>query len=354
MDKLETYLDRVCRGIAGPRSLRQHIRQELREHLKDAATEHAAAGMSEEEALAKAVEEFGGPEEVRAELEATHGQRFLTVVIDKAMLWKEKTMKARWLWSTWAHAALLLVIGMEVLFVGAVMVFILPKFREMVSDEFIRTGSDGNPAVNWGVSYLQGLAAVWEQGIWILAAVAIGWGIFEWYVRGENKTLIRLTKLGMIAVVMAGVSVLTSAALVLPLIIELGAAYSPQRVVLESEGGLVETLGQLKGAMGRQDWREIEALTGQAERLAKRWGRFQHRMPRSAEDVDRQTKEANLGSASLALSEAHRAALAQDRKKLDAEMERFSMFYANVRAGSATKPAGNVGGAADTGNIGNF
>ncbi len=35
MDKLEKYLDQVCRSIGGPRSLRQHVRQELREHLHD-------------------------------------------------------------------------------------------------------------------------------------------------------------------------------------------------------------------------------------------------------------------------------------------------------------------------------
>ena len=40
MDRLEHYLDQVCRGISGPRSLRQHIRQELREHLQDATAEH--------------------------------------------------------------------------------------------------------------------------------------------------------------------------------------------------------------------------------------------------------------------------------------------------------------------------
>ena len=72
MDKLEQYLDRVCRGIGGPRSLRQHIRQELREHLLDAAAEHKRAGLPEEEALARALEDFGGPDQVRSELEATH------------------------------------------------------------------------------------------------------------------------------------------------------------------------------------------------------------------------------------------------------------------------------------------
>ena len=52
MEKLEQYLDQVCRSIGGPRSLRQHVRQELREHLLDALAQHKAAGLPEEEALA--------------------------------------------------------------------------------------------------------------------------------------------------------------------------------------------------------------------------------------------------------------------------------------------------------------
>ena len=114
MDKLEHYLDQVCRSIGGPRPLRQHVRQELREHLLDAVALHRAAGMSEEDALSKALEEFGKPEEVRSELEATHGQRMMAVVIDKAMQWKEVTMKAKWLWTTWAYLGLAVVIVLEV------------------------------------------------------------------------------------------------------------------------------------------------------------------------------------------------------------------------------------------------
>src|SRR5947207_11519361 len=83
--------------IGGPRELRQHVRQELREHLLDAVAQHKAAGLPEDRALAQALEDFGGPEQLRAELEATHGHRGMAVVIDKAIEWKEKTMKAKWL-----------------------------------------------------------------------------------------------------------------------------------------------------------------------------------------------------------------------------------------------------------------
>ena len=70
---------------------------------------------------------------MRAELEATHGHRWMTVVIDQAMAWKERTMRARWLWTTWAHAGLLLTIAVELLTVAGVVIFLLPKYREVVT-----------------------------------------------------------------------------------------------------------------------------------------------------------------------------------------------------------------------------
>lgn len=51
VDRLERYLDEVCRSVGGSRAMRQHIRQELREHLLDAVAQRKAAGMTEEAAL---------------------------------------------------------------------------------------------------------------------------------------------------------------------------------------------------------------------------------------------------------------------------------------------------------------
>src|SRR5215212_6447485 len=58
MDKLEQYLEQVCRGIGGPRAMRQHIREELREHLNDAVDDHVAHGMTREAAIDRALEDF--------------------------------------------------------------------------------------------------------------------------------------------------------------------------------------------------------------------------------------------------------------------------------------------------------
>ena len=80
----------------------------------------------------RALEEFGKPEEVRSELEATHGHRMLAVVIDKAMQWKEMTMRAKWLWTTWAYLGLVAVIALEVLFITFMVMFIVPKFQKLM------------------------------------------------------------------------------------------------------------------------------------------------------------------------------------------------------------------------------
>src|SRR5260221_12937419 len=111
MNKLEHYLQQVCRSMGGPKALREHVRQELREHLLDAIAQHQSTGLSEQQAIDRAISEFGTPETVRGELEATHGHRMmLAMVIDKAMEWKEKTMKAKWLWASWTYLMVVAII----------------------------------------------------------------------------------------------------------------------------------------------------------------------------------------------------------------------------------------------------
>src|ERR1700722_6258166 len=215
MDKLEQYLDRVCRSVGGPRSLRQHIRQELREHLLDAVAQHRSGGLSEDAALEKALEEFGEPEDVRSELEATHGHRMMAVVIDKAMQWQEATMKAKWLWMTWAFLAVALVIALEVLFIACAVIFILPMFEKLMHDRLIdpaglqERGMSGMPAFLIG---LQGAFRKYTMWLFLLAVPACA--LFEWRVRSENKPFVRLSAMGPLAGgLMVGVC-LTAAGLV--------------------------------------------------------------------------------------------------------------------------------------------
>ncbi len=215
IEKLERYLDQVCRGIAGPRALRQHVRQELREHLKDAIADHIAAGLSEEQAVDRALEDFGGPEVVRAELEATHGHRVMGVIIDKAMQWQERTVKAKWFWSTWAHLALAIVIVMELAFVCGAMIFIVPRFEWYAQNDMLGEGWAGlRPWFNFLCDVCRAVA---QNGIWVLIGLAVIGVLFEWRVRSERKPFIRLAAMGTAAVLLTATVALTGLVLIVPL-----------------------------------------------------------------------------------------------------------------------------------------
>jgi hypothetical protein len=214
MDKLERYLDRVCRGIGGPREMRQHVRQELREHLLDAAARHKAAGIPEERALEQALADFGQPDEVRSGLEEAHGHRLMGVVIDKALDWKEKTMRAKWLWTTWAHVALAVTIALEALFLVLAEVFITPKVKKITQE----TGFNWHD-VTWAPSVFRCLDWVSNNVTWLLLLTLVVWALFEWRVRSENKSLMRLSAFLTAAAGLMVVVIFTTASLTIPVLL---------------------------------------------------------------------------------------------------------------------------------------
>jgi hypothetical protein len=342
-NKLEQYLDQVCRGIAGPRSLRQHIRQELREHLIDSAEEFRAAGLPEEESLARALEDFGGPEQVRSELEATHGHRLMTVVIDKAMQWKEDTMKAKWLWSTWAHLALGLVIVIEVLFVLSALVFIVPKYHQYIQDGWLDFEHPTAAAiVTKSVSFFNGMATVAEMWVRWVIPLAIAWGLAEWRVRSERKSFIRLSAMASAALVLIVVVACTAAALVLPLILALPNMRAlPQEPTVRQQFEEIDTsLAALDVALADRNWPRAQSSAGSAMYAGwalTRVGAAAPTVVALRDQTDLNEVRAQLKSASDCLAEVYRATRKADMPRTRAAMENFRQVYAQIR-GPTTRP----------------
>lgn len=218
MNKLENYLHQVCRSMGGPKALREHVRQELREHLLDAVAQHQAAGLSDEAALDRALEEFGKPETVRTELEATHGHRMMmAMVIDKAMQWKEMTMKAKWLWTTWTYLMVVGIIVLEILFCFFSMIYLLPKIKKLQHDGFLMSDEHSRSAMNWMYGFLYGTADVFDRWFgWAVLGFLALWGLFEWRVKSENKPFIRLSVMNSIALGLLIVVVIMSASMAIP------------------------------------------------------------------------------------------------------------------------------------------
>lgn len=215
MEKLEQYLDQVCRSVGGPIEMRQHLRQELREHLLDSIAQHKAQGKSDLEALEAALAEFGKPDDVRTDLEAAHGQRMIWI-IDKTLQWKEMTMRAKWLWVSWAYLGLGLVIALQVLFITFNVVFIVPKYKKLMHDGYIDRAIVDDEGARWMVNYLNELSDVAGNHTLLLILVpALLWVLFEWRVQSENKSFMRLSALGSAAIALTIVVMLMSGSLVI-------------------------------------------------------------------------------------------------------------------------------------------
>jgi hypothetical protein len=335
MDKLETYLDQVCRSMGGPRSLRRHVRQELREHLLDAVAQHKAAGLSEEAALEQALEEFGHSDEVRSELIAAHGERLLAVIIDKAMQWKEMTMKAKWLWSSWAHLALVIVVVLGVLWIAFATVFLVPKFQRLMMDGLIDAAILQEHGMTWTATFLSFLSQLGKYTTWLILLSALLWGLFEWRVRSENKTLIRLSILGSTAVGVIVLGVVTAASLVIPYMLaapEIGKMAKPFAV--ERVDRIDMALAALEQAVTKKDW---QAMSGEVSRARESLGQLETMAPavpaltRWNEPPTTQELHENLKSAEGHLREAEQSLATKDASQLEAALKQFRSAFEPVR-----------------------
>ncbi len=342
MDKLERYLDQACRGVGGPRALRQHLRQELREHLLDAVAEHKAAGLSEEEATDRALADFGGPEQVRSELEATHGHRLLPVLIDRAMQWKEKTMRAKWLWTTWAYLALVGVIALEVMLVTFIVIYIIPKFQRLTHDGMIDAAALREQGVTWMAEFLHRVSYVgghYTTQMLLLAAAA--WGLLEWRVSSENKPFIRLSVLGTAAVGLMVVVVLTVGSLVVPFTLCMPALGQMSRPFAVAQVTTVDSaLRGIEQSLAKKDWEAMKARAEQASHALSKLsvGPAIHSL---AEQDGRPTDEelkARLTAAGASFHEVRQAIHYENAERLKEAMAKFRESFGPLDQASKRPP----------------
>jgi hypothetical protein len=343
MDRLERYLDNICRSIGGPRSLREHVRRELRGHLLDARDQHRAEGLSDDEALTSALEEFGRPEDLRLELEAAHGHRMLGVAIDRAMQWKERTMRARWLWVSWANLTVGLVITLELLLIAFNGYFILPKFQALVYDGFIDAGSVRHAGNSWMLVFLDRLGTVQENYTWwILLAALVAIGLFEWRVKGENKSLMRLSALGtsalglFLVVIVMTVSLVVTFCLATP---RVGPMVRPWAV--EQVASIDAAIEGIEQARVKKDW---DAMREQAERessATERLGRgpAMHSLVGWGASPTLRELQHKVQTTSENIKEVQKAIREKDEDRLRKSLQELGKSYGPVRDLSKRPPA---------------
>ena len=182
MDDIERYLEQVCCSIKGSDFLRQHIREEIKVHLMEAVDKFTADGLPENEAVAKALEEFGSPEMVSEGLQAVYGRRVVAMLVEKAMEWKEKNMKTGWKWSFVTCSALVMLITVGLIFIISCLSFILPYLQmeyDMLDEKLPYYSNLITSSIIW-------LVDMWY--VWMPLPVA-AWVIFEWKTEAKTSPL---------------------------------------------------------------------------------------------------------------------------------------------------------------------
>ena len=165
-------------------------------------------------------------------------------------------MKAQWLWTSWAHLVLAAVITLEVLLIAAAVTFIMPRYLSYAQEGWLADGSpDFNAWVSWGFGFLRILLITVRECWWWVVPVVAAWGIFEWRCRSENKALMRLSGMGVIALSLMVVLCLTAAAMVLPLSVlpSMVSARNPEGSVLAEISRIDTALAGLENAIASND-----------------------------------------------------------------------------------------------------
>jgi hypothetical protein len=174
----------------------------------------------------------------------------------------------------------------------------------------------------------------------MVLGVVVAGGLFEWRIRGENKSFIRLSALGTLAAALMVAVVLAWASLTLPFFLglpDLGRVSAPmareQMATVDTAASVIER------AIPNKDWEAMQEQANRASRgvdtlanapFALQVGPWQEKP--TADDLRERLKAANES-----LREAQRAIEAKDVERLEAALREFRQSYGPVRE-AAKKP----------------
>lgn len=283
--------------------------------------------------MARALEDYGGPDQVRSELEATHGHRLLPVVIDKAMQWKERTMKAKWLWTTWATLVVAGVVVVQVLFFTFAQVFLVPKLDKIRRLGWLDTGGVDSAVLAWLEASLRGLQWVANNAIWF-GLIPVGlWGLFEWRVRSENKSFMRLSAMGTVSLgLMVGVIFITGG-LVLPFMVGIQApATGSVTLAIEQMTNIDTAIRAIEQAREKKDWKKIQNQASSASVAINRLTTVAGVIPYlpKGERLSEADVRTQLAVAQECLHDAQQAAEKMDAERLEVAMRKFHTAYKQI------------------------
>lgn len=239
-------------------------------------------------------------------------------------------MRARWLWRAWAHLALAVLVILEVIWLTFAAIWLVPRFQKLVVDgvidpEFMEEG--GLRLAPW-TSFLEGLRQVVDRHLWwLLLLTAAVCGLFEWRVRSENKSFIRLSIWGTAAVGLIVVGILTAVGLVVPYQSSAPVTVPLARPFAVRQLARIQlAIDKLKVELVNKNWKAIQEHANQASeelnRLVAAAPAVRSVEPRKGPPRLEELR-AELRTADGYLAEAQQAAQETDAERVEAAVRRF-------------------------------
>jgi hypothetical protein len=184
-------------------------------------------------------------------------------------------------------------------------------------------------------AFLNGLERVTnEYSTFILLGVAVLWGLFEWRVTSENKSLMRLSALGtvaailMVVIILAAGSMAVSFTLAMPAMGQLSRPYALERV-----SAIDNTTSALETALAENDWQEMLEQAEQATYALRKLsqGPVPGALARSTEPQSLDELRAKIQAAREDFAQASQSITEKNTEKVKAALEKFRKSFEPVR-----------------------
>jgi hypothetical protein len=250
------------------------------------------------------------------------------------MQWKERTMKAKWVWATWAYLTAVLVIVLQVLFLTFNNLYILPKFQKLTVEGLVDETMLRKFGVSWMVNFLNGLHSLGRYTTQILLVAVAAWGVLEWRVKSENKPFIRLSVLGTVSVVLTVVVSLMAGSLVILLCLGMPSLAPISRPwAIERITTIDTSLAALEQALAQHDWAAMQEQEDQASNALERLSMGPALSSLASGHPSATVKElrADVKAASEELAQARKALREKDEEGLKTTLRKFHQSFERVR-----------------------
>jgi len=222
-------------------------------------------------------------------------------------------------------------------FIAWIMIFLVPSYIKVHEDGLLEAANtDVQAYVDRADAMLMtfvraanNLSSYWP--LWTLLLIVV-WGLFEWRVHNENKSLMRLSALGLAALVLTISAGLTGASLLVPYVVALPTLYaqSPEPIVRDDTAAIAAALERLEKSVAARDWTEGELDLSEAwsaiNDLANRGAAAPALLSRAEQPKIDQLRVA-LQSASQSMNDIQTAIRAKDPERVSATLKTFRDTY---------------------------